>query len=178
VASSGASPVENLVEFIKLRRARIGLGHNALARASGIDPGSLANLMVGRVKRAPTLATLQKLAVGLQVDADVLIRIASGMSVNLKASSEAAFAPEAKARPRSESVEGVEGRFPLTKDEAQVLQAIATIGIQWKVEEHPEVLDIAPADRKWIFRDLESVLHTLEMHRKLQGTWTPGQLGT
>jgi len=164
-----ATPVETLIDFIQRRRARLGLGHNALARASGIDAGTLANLTGGRVKHAPALPTLQKLAAGLRVDPNLLVRIASGMDVDLEAAVEDGLRPATVERVEvageaAAAAEGplasTTGRFPLSIEEIGILMEAVRYGIFWRLEDDPGLLEIPPADRRWIFRDLEAVLAT------------------
>jgi transcriptional regulator with XRE-family HTH domain len=72
------TPAEKLIAFIVARRAELGLTQREVAAAAGMEPGTLANLEVGRVTRSPRADTLSKLARGLRVSPDVLSRLASG----------------------------------------------------------------------------------------------------
>jgi SOS-response transcriptional repressor LexA len=72
------TPAENLIAFIVARRTELGLTQREVAAAAGMEPGTLANLEVGRVTRSPRADTLSKLARGLRVSPDVLSRLASG----------------------------------------------------------------------------------------------------
>lgn len=160
------TPIETLASFIRTRRARLGLGHNALARAAGIDPGSLSNLLNGRVRTTPELPTLHKLAVGLAVEPELLIRIASGYEVDLETALESgtsATPPAPGATPAPGGAPSADagshsGRFPLSVEEIKLLMEAVKYGIFWDLTQDPELLDIPPADRKWIFKDLENVL--------------------
>ncbi len=159
------TPIEKLVFFIHRRRKVLGLGHNALARAAGLDPGTLANLMVGRIKNAPSLATMQKLAAGLQCDPQVLIAIVSGYVDDLDGLAEAPEDWETiLAGPMSRSRRG---KHPLTPAERQVLAEAEQVGLRWAIGEFPEFLDIPPSDRNWMFQELERILHSVDIHRQL-----------
>ncbi len=157
------TPVEQLVNFIKERRALLGLGHNALARASDLDPGTLANLMVGRVKKAPSLTTLRKLAHGLRVDPELLVKIAGGEVMDLAVAARyGEDIPAGEARKRDPG-----GKYPLTAEELAVLKDAGFVGVQWDLTRHREILDLHPVDRRWIFFNLENFVHTVEVHRVL-----------
>ncbi len=157
------TPVEQLVTFIKERRAHLGLGHNALARASDLDPGTLANLMVGRIKKAPSLTTLRRLALGLRVDPELLIKIAGGHPVDLEVVARyGEDIPACEARKRDPA-----GRYPLTAEELAILKDAKYVGVQWDLASHLEILDLHPVDRRWIFFNLENFVHTVEVHRVL-----------
>jgi transcriptional regulator with XRE-family HTH domain len=71
--TSGA--VDKLIAFIRARIAELGISQNELARRSGLNPGSLANIMVGRVRYSPSIETLIRLAEGLQVPPMQLIAL-------------------------------------------------------------------------------------------------------
>ena len=159
------TPIEKLIVFIHRRRKVLGLGHNALARAAGLDPGTLANLMVGRIKNAPSLATIQKLAAGLECDPQRLIAIVSGYVHDLDGLAETPEGWEAMiAGPTSRSRRG---KHPLTPDERQVLAEAERVGLRWAIGEFPEFLDIPPSDRIWMFKELERILHSVDIHRQL-----------
>lgn len=72
------APIDNLIAFIQRRRAELGLTQRQMAEAAGLNPGTLANIEMGRVTIAPSLRTLEKLARGLQVDVELLFQIARG----------------------------------------------------------------------------------------------------
>ncbi len=159
------TPIKRLILFIHHRRKVLGLGHNALARAAGLDPGTLANLMVGRIKNAPSLATLQKLASGLKCDPQLLIAIVSGYLVDLE---ELAEAPENW----QTLIEGPvsrtrRGKHPLTPAERHVLAEAERVGLRWTIGDFPEFLDIPPSERIWMFKELERILHSVDIHRQL-----------
>jgi transcriptional regulator with XRE-family HTH domain len=75
-----SQPIEDLINFIIERRNDLGLTQRQLAKAAGLNPGTLANIEVGRVTKAPTLNTLQKLAKGLMVEEIQLLNIARGQT--------------------------------------------------------------------------------------------------
>lgn len=156
--------VEHLVAFIKERRNQLGLGHNALARASDLDPGTLANLMVGRIKKSPSLSTLYKLAQGLRVEPELLVKIAGGHKVDIdRVSRLGEELPAAQARKR----QNPGGKYPLTAEELAILRDAEHIGVHWNFAEHLEILDLHPVDRRWVFFNLENFVHTVEVHRVL-----------
>lgn len=149
------SAVERLVAYIRTRRAELGISQNELARLSGLNPGTLANIMVGRVTKSPSLDTLQKLAVGLQVEADLLFRIARGDAPG--GGSGAHRGQVGLPRPK-------EGRFPLQDEEWEVLESSHRAGIYVDLDRHKSLLDVSPADRKWLFHNLASLASSIEVH--------------
>lgn len=153
------SAVERLVGYIRTRRAELGISQNGLARMSGLNPGTLANIMVGRVTKSPSLDTLQKLAVGLQVEADLLFRIARGElpSAGSGAESRMYCAPVNPARPTT-------GRFPLQDEEWEVLESSHRAGIHVDMDQHRNLLDVSPSERKWLFHGLGSLASSIEVH--------------
>lgn len=158
-------PVDNLVAFVQQRRAAMGLGHNALARASGLDPGTLANLMVGRIKRAPSLATLQKLATGLACDPQLLIAIVSAQITEIAG---LARNPEGwQSQIVSRDARRGRGDFPLTEAEIAVLGQAEKIGLHWGIAQMPEFLDIPPSERLAMFKEFEGVVHSVRIHKRL-----------
>ncbi|MBU6427590.1 MAG: helix-turn-helix transcriptional regulator [Cyanobacteria bacterium REEB65] len=136
--------MEDLVDFIRKRRALLGMSHNALARAAGLHPGTLANLMVGRIKNSPSLGTLRKIAAALQVDPLLLIRMASGQPVET-------------IPPAPKSTSKVPAGYPLTSQEEHLLDQAREVGLFWHLEEPPGVLEIPPSERIWLFRQLDAV---------------------
>ncbi len=153
------SPVERLVSFIRTRRAELGISQNELARLSGLNPGTLANIMVGRVTKSPSLDTLQKLAVGLQIEADLLFRIARG--------EEPLPGPGAESRTSQLCVKKhrpMDGRYPLSDDEWAVVESSRRMGVYLDIEKHRNLLDMDPADRKWLFHGLASLADSIEVN--------------
>ncbi len=145
------SAVERLVAFIRARRAELGISQNELARLSGLNPGTLANIMVGRVTKAPSLDTLQKLSQGLRVDSDFLFRVARGEDL--------AKIEIVGARP-------TEGRFPLTDEEWQILEASRNSGLSLASGRLLPLLDLPPADRRWLFLGLASLVESFDQHSR------------
>ena len=148
--------IDSLISFVNRRREQLGIGQNALARACGLQPGTLSNLLRGRVTRAPSLATLEKLSYGLSVDVEMLVRIARGELVEQLA--------QTRGRPRKGTLQEllerpVAGRYPLTDEEWRVIRAAERLGLKWHLDQHPRILDVPPGQRTWIFRGLESLAH-------------------
>lgn len=72
--------MEQLKEFIIRRRDELHLSQRDLGKMSGLHHGTVAAIEAGRVAKSPSMDTLQKLAKGLRVDEDTLIRIVRGAS--------------------------------------------------------------------------------------------------
>ncbi|MBM3266123.1 MAG: helix-turn-helix transcriptional regulator [Candidatus Sericytochromatia bacterium] len=144
------SAVDRLVAFIRVRRAELGISQNELARLSGLNPGTLANIMVGRVTKAPSLDTLQKLAHGLRVDAEFLFRVARGEEPRLEV---------VDCRPTA-------GKHPLTDEEWETLEEARGAGVTLDLNRASHVLDLPPAERKWLFLGLESLAASLADHSR------------
>lgn len=78
------TPIERLIAFIEWRMSELGIpSRRELARLSGMDPGSLGNIMVGRVTGYPSRGTLERLAHGLSrpsdpITADFLFKVGEG----------------------------------------------------------------------------------------------------
>lgn len=78
-----------LGEFVKQRRAEMKLSQRELAKLSGLSNTYIASLELDANPAtgksiSPTMPTLEKLAKGLRVDAEVLIRIARGEPLEAK----------------------------------------------------------------------------------------------
>lgn len=153
--------IDSLIAYVKARREQLGIGQNELARACGLRHGTLANLLGGRVTRAPTLATLEKLAKGLAVDVETLVRITRGELVEQLAEARTRAGAPLPGRELLERPAG--GRYPLTDEEWRVIRAAERVGLKWHLEAHPRLLDVPPGERLWIFRQLESLLHMIEL---------------
>jgi DNA-binding XRE family transcriptional regulator len=157
------SPIERIVTFIRARRAELGISQNELARLSGLNPGTLANIMVGRVTKAPSLETLQRLAGGLKVDGDYLFRIARGLDPGKSTALPAAVPAGAElvrtSRPNA-------GRFPLSDDEWAVIESSRRAGLYVDLERHAYLLDASPAERKWLFAGLTSLAGSIESNQR------------
>jgi transcriptional regulator with XRE-family HTH domain len=120
-------PIERLVEFIVARRKAVGLTQRGLAQASGINPGTLANIEAGRVTKAPALGTLEQLARGLRMPAEDLIAIARGEE------------PRSEATPAGPS----DHPFPPTPEEEALMERARRVGWGfdgWEMDmwTHPE----------------------------------------
>lgn len=153
--------IDSLIAYVNARRVELGIGQNELARACGMKPGTLSNLLHGRVTRAPSLATLGKLSKGLSVDVETLVRIARGELAEQVVQSRETGVGQLPGRALLERPAA--GRYPLTDDEWRVIRAAERIGLKWHFDEHPKVLDIPPADRTWIFRQLEVLVHLIDL---------------
>ena len=64
-----------LREFLTRRRNELNLSQQELARTSGVPAGTIASIEAGRVTRSPRPDTLRRLAQGLQVGPDMLLRM-------------------------------------------------------------------------------------------------------
>jgi transcriptional regulator with XRE-family HTH domain len=65
-----------LREFLTRRRNELNLSQQELARISGVPAGTIASIEAGRVTRSPRPDTLRRLAQGLQVGPEALLRMA------------------------------------------------------------------------------------------------------
>lgn len=138
----------------------LGISQNELARLSGLNPGTLANIMVGRVTKAPSIDTLQKLAVGLRVAPDLLFRIARGaLALPGPGADSVPFCVVASLgeRPRN-------GRYPLLDEEWRVLEHAVRTGLCFDLDRHRAILDVEPADRQWLFHGLASLASSIEVN--------------
>lgn len=114
--------------------------------------------MVGRVTKAPSLDTLQKLAVGLRVEPDLLFRVARGDApLPGSAEEEAVVRVPTPTRPTV-------GRYPLLDEEWAVLETSLRAGIYVDLERHRGLLDVNPAERKWLFHGLASLATLIEVN--------------
>ncbi|MBC7543874.1 MAG: helix-turn-helix transcriptional regulator [Candidatus Sericytochromatia bacterium] len=64
-----------LREFLTRRRNELNLSQQELARISGVPAGTIASIEAGRVTRSPRPDTLRRLADGLQVGPEALLRM-------------------------------------------------------------------------------------------------------
>lgn len=64
-----------LRDFLTRRRNELRLSQQDLARISGVPAGTIASIEAGRVTRSPRPDTLRRLADGLQVPPDTLLRL-------------------------------------------------------------------------------------------------------
>jgi transcriptional regulator with XRE-family HTH domain len=64
-----------LREFLTRRRNELNLSQQELARISGVPAGTIASIEAGRVTRSPRPDTLRRLALGLQVGPEALLRM-------------------------------------------------------------------------------------------------------
>lgn len=146
-----STPIENLIAFILQRRAELGLTQRQVAQAGDMNPGTLANIEMGRVTKAPSLGTLEKLARGLKVDVEQLIRIARGE------------APVSEDGERPPSVDDwlrqIEGlAHAPTREERAILKAAEASGLFFKPLAEPGFWRAPPEDRRPAFRYLEGLL--------------------
>jgi transcriptional regulator with XRE-family HTH domain len=70
-----ATAMKLLREFLTRRRNEQNLSQQELARISGVPAGTIASIEAGRVTRSPRPDTLRRLAQGLQVGPDLLLRM-------------------------------------------------------------------------------------------------------
>jgi transcriptional regulator with XRE-family HTH domain len=70
-----ADTMKLLREFLTRRRGELSLSQQELARISGVPAGTIASIEAGRVTRSPRPDTLRRLAQGVQVGPDVLLRM-------------------------------------------------------------------------------------------------------
>lgn len=68
--------MQQLREFLIRRRFSLGLSQRELARQCRINAGTIASIESGRVQRFPSLATLEALARGLQIEMSLLVDLA------------------------------------------------------------------------------------------------------
>src|SRR4051794_19317970 len=72
-----------LREFLTRRRNELSLSQQELARISGVPAGTIASIEAGRVTRSPRPDTLRRLALGLQVGPEVLLRMSGYLPEDL-----------------------------------------------------------------------------------------------
>lgn len=144
-------PIERLVEFIVARRKAIGLTQRGLAQASGINPGTLANIEAGRVTKSPALGTLEQLARGLRIPAEELIAVARG--------EQPGGAPQVQP-PKLSLLDGLQGgRYPLTEKEQAFIAKLEAAGVWFTLP--PNYLDFKPSERRTLWRDLTNAAKEL-----------------
>lgn len=86
-----------LREFVTRRRNELHLSQQDLARTSGVPAGTIASIEAGRVTRSPRPDTLRRLANGLAVPPEALLRL-SGYLTDEVAFLDAARLPDAHSR--------------------------------------------------------------------------------
>ena len=76
--------MHHLREFLIRRRFALGLSQRELARHARLNAGTIASIESGRVQRFPSLATLEALARGLQVEMALLVDLARESSTPVR----------------------------------------------------------------------------------------------
>lgn len=61
------------------------------------------------------------------------------------------------------------GKYPITDDEWAIIKAARDAGVQWHLDEQIELLDQPPEERKYVFRNLESFVDSIRLHKRLHG---------
>lgn len=67
--------MDRLIQFMIRRREELRLSQRDLAKAAGMNPGTVSSIEAGKVTKSPSLETLDRLARGLRVTSDDLIAI-------------------------------------------------------------------------------------------------------
>lgn len=151
-------PIDRFVEFVVARRHELGLTQRQLAEAAGMNPGTLANIELGRVTKAPSLGTLERLAQGLRMSVSDVVLIARGLPPVSVPDIEITLPPS--------MLETLPGRVreTLTPDEIRALREAAEMDISMGVFFDPRMWS-DPDTRRIVFWDLEQ---TIDRQKKLR----------
>lgn len=130
-----------------------------LAKRSGLDPGTLANITSGRVTGYPSRATLQKLAKGLStpgltLTADDLFKVGEG--------SEPATVSKENGELR-QVIEGLRKRYDPTEEEWAIIDELDRTGSWYGGFSQPGFWELTPEERETEFFYLKGLMRE---HRK------------
>ncbi|MBI6547081.1 MAG: helix-turn-helix transcriptional regulator [Cyanobacteria bacterium NC_groundwater_1444_Ag_S-0.65um_54_12] len=162
--------LEKFIAFVRQRQKELDLGQNELARASGLSQATLANVLGGRVTRAPSLVTIQKLAHGLRLDPERLVALA------LNKESRPGRVVERPAAMLNHDLTGrgeyatrsLSGEaYPLTEEEQAIIESAEKAGVYWHINGQCELLRLSPEERKYLFWNFACFVHAIELHRHL-----------
>ncbi len=131
--------MHHLREFLIRRRFTLGLSQRELARQCRLNAGTIASIESGRVQRFPSLATLEALARGLQVEMAMLVDLAREGSA--PASEDASSLSPSVAARRGET-------YPLSTAERLLLLECEDSGISGDLVACLRLLESAPEDRR------------------------------
>ncbi len=68
-------PIEALAAYVRRRRGELNLTQQQLADRSGVTRALVGHLEAGRLRVAPQLPNLKRLAVGLEIEFNALVEI-------------------------------------------------------------------------------------------------------
>lgn len=71
----GGKPIDALASFVRRRRQELGYTQQQLADRSGVTRALVGHLEAGRLRVAPQLPNLRRLATGLEVEFGTLVEI-------------------------------------------------------------------------------------------------------
>ncbi len=159
--------VEELAAYIRQRQRELGLGQNELARECGMSQGTLANLLAGRVTKAPSLSTIERLARGLQVEPSQLLNLVLGTGAKAPPPHEPSPAPGPAAPDESGAPSPRAASTALIEAEQAILRRAEAHGIYWHCQVDPALLALPPEDRYPLFQLLDSFVHFVKLYRGL-----------
>jgi transcriptional regulator with XRE-family HTH domain len=162
--------MHQLREFLIRRRFSLGLSQRELARQCRINAGTIASIESGRVQRFPSLATLEALARGLQVEMSLLVDLAR------------------EGAPESPSVPGVHvhvdsdrgvAHHALLAEERKLLLECAEAGLSDEFLAFFRLHESPPEDRRVTLLILQALaVEHLRRMRQLRGVLAPDLCGS
>ncbi len=158
--------IGELNAFIRGRQLELGLGQNELARACGLSQGTLANLLGGRVTRAPSLHTIERLAKGLREDPATLMKIMMAQVEPTDARPEGEVGPSAAGAELAPAGSLSDTANSLTDEEWSVLRRAQEAGLYWHCQVDAELLALSPGARRHLFMQLDCLVHSIALHKR------------
>lgn len=73
--TEGRKPIDALASYVRKRRQQLGITQQELADRSGVTRALVGHLEAGRLRVAPQLPNLRRLATGLEVDFGTLLEV-------------------------------------------------------------------------------------------------------
>lgn len=151
-----ATMISPLAEYVLARRAELKLSQNQLARLSGLSNAWIGRLETGTLEGEPKLPTLEKLAKGLRIDVDTLIRIARGESPK----------PTEPRKPTDGMLAVIDDMgnlaYPLTSEERAIVERADRMRMSFDTFLMPGFWNKTPQERRRLFRDLENVMDEMQ----------------
>jgi transcriptional regulator with XRE-family HTH domain len=149
--------IDKLREYLIARRDDLRLTQEELAKRSGVPRGTIAALEVGQVTKSPRGDTLEKLAKGLEVDVDTLLRIARGEEPKQVAS--VAHEPGEM----RQVIDGLRKRHEPTEEEWAIIDELDRTGSWYGGFSQPGFWELPPEERESEFFYLKGLMRE---HRK------------